>query len=86
MYDIGFTVHSSARVGQMPCLHEQMPGSEQTKGAPVYEQRQLRSSGKRAARLCEWREVNCNSFSARGLRHLPSSFSEIRLGLRPPPF
>ena len=62
------TVHSSARTRQLSCLHEQMTGSERTKGAPCYEQEiasgdfsQLRSSGERAARLCEWRGVNCKS-------------------------
>ena len=40
-------------------MHEQMPDSERMKGAPVYEQRELRSSGERGARLCEWRGVNC---------------------------
>ena len=29
------TVYSSARTRQMSCLHEQMTGSERTKGAPV---------------------------------------------------
>ena len=57
------TVYSSARTRQMSCLHEQMTGSERTKGAPFYEQR-LRSSGEREARLCEWRGVNCNVSTA----------------------
>ena len=48
----------------MSCLHEQMTDSERTKGAPVYEQRQLHSSGEREARLCEWRGVNCNMRAA----------------------
>ena len=37
--DYSVTVHSSARTSQMPCLHEQMTGSERTEGAPVSEQR-----------------------------------------------
>ena len=61
------TVHSSARTRQMSCLHEQMTGSERTKGAPVHEKRWLRSSGERGARLCEWRGVTCGG----AVRYLP---------------
>ena len=54
MYDIGFTVHSSARVGQMPCLHEQtFAGQRTANGFAVSWQRYARQ----AAAMPAWADI-----------------------------
>lgn len=66
--NIPITVHSSAGIRQMSCLHEQMPDSEPTKSTcpialrPLMSRKPLKAVSRSCeaaesakARLCEWR-------------------------------